>query len=199
MATNTPSSKPPRAPKAALGAPAATVAAPKKGYAIVVGAEGSGVRASSFWHNLLREGGGKTRPFDVHFLEALDKARSPTDLHALIRRGVPVRAAVSLTSTSLLAQDEVRDAIGLGERTLQRYVQEGKQALDEEKSDRVWRYGSILAKATEIFGTRDAAEAWLGTPAMALENRRPIELLSTTVGASSVVSLLGQIEYGVYV
>ena len=38
----------------------------------------------------------------------------------------------------------------------------------------------------------------LSTPAVALDQRRPIELLSTAVGAELVEQLLTRIEYGVY-
>jgi putative toxin-antitoxin system antitoxin component (TIGR02293 family) len=76
-------------------------------------------------------------------------------------------------------------------RTMQRYQAARKAKLNEEQSDRTWRFGALLAKATEAMGTREEAEQWLNRPAMALENKRPIELLSTTVGSQCVERLLG--------
>jgi putative toxin-antitoxin system antitoxin component (TIGR02293 family) len=40
--------------------------------------------------------------------------------------------------------------------------------------------------------------AWLERPALGLEQRRPIDLLSTTAGVKLVEDLLGRLEYGVY-
>jgi len=36
------------------------------------------------------------------------------------------------------------------------------------------------------------------TPAMALENRRPMELLTTHVGAELVADVLERLRYGIY-
>lgn len=41
--------------------------------------------------------------------------------------------------------------------------------------------------------------AWLRRPAMALEQRRPVDVMKTADGRRRVVTLLGQIEGGVYV
>lgn len=56
---------------------------------------------------------------------------------------------------------------------------------------------ALLAKATEVFGTRDAE--WFNRPAMALDYKRPAEMLTTPAGAESVERLLRQLEYCVYV
>lgn len=58
---------------------------------------------------------------------------------------------------------------------------------------------ALLAKATEVLGTREAAEEWFNRPAMALEYKRPAEMLTTIPGAEAVERLLWQLEYGVYV
>jgi putative toxin-antitoxin system antitoxin component (TIGR02293 family) len=58
---------------------------------------------------------------------------------------------------------------------------------------------ALLAKAAKVLGTREAAKMWLSTPAMALDNKRPAELLSTRAGVDSVERLLGQMEHCVYV
>ena len=62
----------------------------------------------------------------------------------------------------------------------------------------MWKFASILAKATEVLGSREAAERWLEQPAIGLGRKRPIDLLSTTAGAEMVEKFLGRLEYGVY-
>ena len=57
----------------------------------------------------------------------------------------------------------------------------------------------ILAKASAILGSREDAERWLESPAIALNRQRPIDLLATRTGAEIVENFLSQLEYGVYV
>ena len=56
----------------------------------------------------------------------------------------------------------------------------------------------ILTRATSVFGSRTAAEQWLAQPATGLDQRRPIDLLTTPAGVELVEDFLGRIEYGVY-
>jgi len=55
-----------------------------------------------------------------------------------------------------------------------------------------------LAKATEILGSKEAAEQWLSRPAMGLGGQRPIDLLQTVQGAELVNDFLIRLEYSVY-
>jgi putative toxin-antitoxin system antitoxin component (TIGR02293 family) len=57
----------------------------------------------------------------------------------------------------------------------------------------------VIAKATEIFGSREDAVAWLERPAMALEQKVPATMLDSRAGGETVANLLLQLEYGVYV
>ena len=52
--------------------------------------------------------------------------------------------------------------------------------------------------ATEGFGSREEAPDWLQRPALALDGRRPIDLLRTPTGAEAVGDHLTRLEYGVY-
>lgn len=61
------------------------------------------------------------------------------------------------------------------------------------------KFTEILAKATELFGSRQEAEHWLERPAIGLNRHRPIDLLAMPAGADLVETFLSQIEFGVYV
>ena len=54
------------------------------------------------------------------------------------------------------------------------------------------------AKASTVFGSREAAERWMGKPAMGLDGHRPIALLRTVQGAELVNEFLDRLEHGVY-
>lgn len=58
--------------------------------------------------------------------------------------------------------------------------------------------GDVLTRAAEVFGSRQAAADWLTRPAMALDRRRPVDLLGTAAGKEQVGLLLIRLQYGVY-
>lgn len=58
---------------------------------------------------------------------------------------------------------------------------------------------AVRKQAELLFGSRAEARGWLERPAMALEQRRPIDLLDTEEGRRVLSNLLLQLEYGVYV
>jgi putative toxin-antitoxin system antitoxin component (TIGR02293 family) len=57
----------------------------------------------------------------------------------------------------------------------------------------------LLAEAVRIFGSAAAARTWFAAPAIALEQRRPSDMVGSPAGCDQVRTLLGQIRYGVYV
>jgi putative toxin-antitoxin system antitoxin component (TIGR02293 family) len=49
-----------------------------------------------------------------------------------------------------------------------------------------------------LFGSQAAAQQWLEQPATGLDQRRPIDLMTTPAGLELIEDYLGRIEYGVY-
>ena len=58
--------------------------------------------------------------------------------------------------------------------------------------------GLIADRATEVFGSRQNAMRWLGTPIPALEYETPVSMLDRTEGVNAVLAVLGRIEHGVF-
>ncbi|WPZ33805.1 antitoxin Xre/MbcA/ParS toxin-binding domain-containing protein [Thalassobaculum sp. OXR-137] len=124
------------------------------------------------------------------------------DAHDLIVRGLPSTSLLHLVEavTILATGDVLNKAIGISIRTLQRRKSDAKKkTLSPEQSSRAWRFAEIIAQATDVMGSQDAAEAWMLEPAIGLENRRPIDLLASAAGAEAVQDHLTRLEYGVYV
>lgn len=127
--------------------------------------------------------------------------RTNLEAHDMLMSGLPSSALLHLTShVAFLGADSVLDkAIGISVRTLQRRKKDARETmLSAEQSNRTWKFAEILGHATDIFGTSEAAERWMGEPAIGLDQRRPIDLLSTAVGVEAVEDYLTRIEYGVY-
>jgi putative toxin-antitoxin system antitoxin component (TIGR02293 family) len=70
--------------------------------------------------------------------------------------------------------------------------------LNREQSGRTWKFAEILAKGTAVLGSRQEAEQWLERPTIGLNQRRPIDLLTTPAGAKLVEDFLTRVEFGVY-
>lgn len=123
------------------------------------------------------------------------------DAHDLIVEGIPSKSLLHLVEgvRFLSAGDALNKAIGISIRTLQRRKSDAPdKALSTEQSSRAWRFAEIIAKATDIMGSQEAAETWILEPAIGLDNRRPIDLLASSAGAEAVEDYLTRLEYGVY-
>jgi putative toxin-antitoxin system antitoxin component (TIGR02293 family) len=70
--------------------------------------------------------------------------------------------------------------------------------MPTELGSKTWMLAETVAKASEVFGGREAAERWMVKPAMGLDGMRPIDLLRTSQGAELVNEFLERLEYGVY-
>jgi len=126
--------------------------------------------------------------------------KGPLAAHELIERGLPASAVISLLAKlQSMQRNPLLKALGMSERTVQRHKKEAPaKPLSPDQSGRTWKFAEILAKATEVFGSQERAEKWLEQPAIGLEQRRPIDLLTTPAGTEIVETFLGRLEHGVY-
>jgi putative toxin-antitoxin system antitoxin component (TIGR02293 family) len=127
------------------------------------------------------------------------RVRGPLDVHELLRRGLPSGAVAHLVGQlTVLRMPAVEKAVGMSLRTFQRRREAPAKPLSPEQSGRTWRFAEILAKAIALFGSQPDAERWLEQPAIGLEQKRPIDLMTTPAGAQIVADFLDRLEYGVY-
>lgn len=119
------------------------------------------------------------------------------DVHEALFAGLPRRALLKAIPEGI-PMAELLPVFGISLRTFMRLKAEPSKLLDSEQSARVWRFANLLTKAEEVLGTQERAVEWMLEPAMALENRRPIELLTTPVGSQLVEDVIERMRYGVY-
>lgn len=126
--------------------------------------------------------------------------RSRLDAHDLLAEGLPTRALDHLVHgvTILRLRGSLEKAVGISTRTYQRRKEDLDKPLSPEQSGRTWKFAELLARATAIFGSQAEAEAWFERPAIGLDQRRPIDLLSTPAGLETLEDHLTRLEYGVY-
>lgn len=127
------------------------------------------------------------------------EARSAFEIHEMIEQGLPSQDIISFVESVQLFNDKkiVVKVIGMSERTLYRRVK-NPEPLTAEQSNRTWRFAEILTKAEDVLGDTEEAQRWMNTPAMGLEGRKPIDLITTQVGYRLVDDFLTRMDYGVY-
>ena len=123
---------------------------------------------------------------------------STLSVHELLRAGLPRRALLKAIERVSIPVAELLPVFGISTRTFMRLKAEPDKLLDAECSGRVWQFAQMLVKAEDIFGTNERAARWLLNPAMALENQRPIDLLTTPIGTQLVDDVIERIRHGVY-
>jgi putative toxin-antitoxin system antitoxin component (TIGR02293 family) len=127
------------------------------------------------------------------------RSKGPLDVHALIEQGLASSVLMNLLARfHRLPRSKLLKAVGMSERTVQRHKKPSSRPLSPDQSGRVWKLARIYAKATEVFGSQERAEQWLDEPAIGLNRKHPIELLTTIAGAELVEKFLGRLEHGVY-
>lgn len=114
--------------------------------------------------------------------------------HKAIQRGFPVRALTfMLGNLRHITHAKFAEVTGLSLRRAQRRF---SPRLNRDQSAQLWRVARVLGLAEKVLGERDKAERWLCSPAAALEEHLPIDLLDTGVGAEIVEDVLTQLGEG---
>jgi putative toxin-antitoxin system antitoxin component (TIGR02293 family) len=134
---------------------------------------------------------------------ALHRAvHSRLEAHDLLQEGLPGHALKHLVDSAVIFRgtehNSLEKAVGISLRTYQRRKDALDKPLSSQQSGRTWKFAEILGRAIELFCSRAEAEEWLERPAMALDQRKPIDLLSTPAGVESIEDHLTRLEYGVY-
>ena len=138
------------------------------------------------------------QPSKAKATSTLAKNLSPLQAHDLVTEGVTVLVARQMmASFDILQRDEILRVVGISERTLQRGQAKNK-LLDSNASDRTLRLAEVTDQAIDVLGSQQAAELWMSKPALALDQRRPIDLLQSSAGTDLVKSLLTRMDHGVY-
>jgi putative toxin-antitoxin system antitoxin component (TIGR02293 family) len=87
------------------------------------------------------------------------------------------------------------DALQIPERTLHRLKQ--APVVPSGVADKIARVHDVLARASEVLGSRAGAQRWVVSPNPAFGGAPPLSLLDTSLGWERVKDTLGRIEHGV--
>lgn len=112
-------------------------------------------------------------------------------------KGFSISVAQRVQQRLDLSNKQFSRLLNLSESTFQRRIK-NKTALSSEESEKVIELSSIIAKGLEVFEDEEALKFWLNTPILALGNRKPVDILNSSLGREEVMDILFRIEHGLY-
>lgn len=121
---------------------------------------------------------------------------SDSDLYNEIEHGIKSSAVTKFAKESGLTEEHISLLIPINRKTLSRRKVSGM--LDSKESDRLILIAKVYAHALDVFGTKTKVNQWLNTNNLALDNRKPFDLLKNSLGCQMLDNLLYRIEYGIY-
>ena len=113
-----------------------------------------------------------------------------------IRAGVPKKALDKLIEVTGIGASEMAGIVRTSERTLRRYS--ANQKLNPEQSERIIELAKVYSRGEEVLGSLDAFREWMNGTVLALGNKKPKELLDTSLGIELLMDELGRIEHGIF-
>ena len=118
-------------------------------------------------------------------------------LRELINIGFDIKVLSRTASFLSVSNEIIANAIRLAPTTFARRKKYGR--LNPDESDRAFRLIKVADRAIDLFeGDVSEAMKWMNKPAIALDNKKPIEMLGTSAETIAVLKLIDRIEYGVY-
>lgn len=73
-----------------------------------------------------------------------------------------------------------------------------KSVYDRETSERIYELAKLFSLGHEVFDSNDDFREWLMTPSKALGNKKPWDLLDSSLGFDIVENEINRIKYNVY-
>ncbi|MEC5320376.1 antitoxin Xre/MbcA/ParS toxin-binding domain-containing protein [Brenneria populi subsp. brevivirga] len=131
-------------------------------------------------------------------MASLNLPEVAVDAHDRITQGLDVSLLKDMAALIQLDEQQLYRMAGIDRTTYNRRVKSAERRFSPEQSARIYLLARTIAAASQLFnGDSQRMAQWLNKPAKGLAGKKPADLLSTPTGAEAVLTLIGQIEYGV--
>ena len=134
----------------------------------------------------------------VSLLAALSLPKQPVEAHMKILAGFSSDIVAKLSSETNIDEVVLCQWVGISRANYHRKNKEDKKVLSVEHSGKIYMLVKVLDATKSLFdGDMPVVIKWLNSPARALGEECPLQMLSTPIGAEAVLDLIGRIEHGV--
>lgn len=113
--------------------------------------------------------------------------------------GVTVRIFEEIQQFSPLNERQWSDSLNINVRTFQRYKTQPAHVFKPIQSAKILELAEVFNEGSKVFDNDDDFKDWLNTPSLALDNKKPIDLLDSSYGKDLVLAELNNIEYGIFI
>lgn len=120
---------------------------------------------------------------------------SPFDTIASAREGTKFKDFKEVYDSLDIPNNKWAEILGVSERTMQNILKE-KRDLDQNKSEKLLAFLSLVVYALEVLGSITHFKEWLNYKAPALKGKRPLDFIDTFQGISMLKEILFKIETG---
>jgi putative toxin-antitoxin system antitoxin component (TIGR02293 family) len=129
------------------------------------------------------------------FMSLMPPPHSFAELDALVSHGLPKQALKTIVDIIGLNTEERKQLLYriVPEATYKRR----RDRLSAEESERTERLARIYATAQYVWNSEDEARDFLHAPHPMLQNRTPLDVSMTELGARRVEELLWRLYYGI--
>ena len=114
-----------------------------------------------------------------------------------VDHGLPTDSLDRVKQTLGLSDAEVGHALGISLKTIHRLRKDPGRHLSSQASDRLYRLARLYQLANDVLEDPESAREWLRSSQMGLDNRIPMDLMTSEAGSREVEALLMRIDYGV--
>ncbi len=124
------------------------------------------------------------------------KLDSPLSYMQVSKDGLTRQNFERLKAFTGLDTETLAHILAITSRTIQR-----KKTTDTFKpdiSEKMLEIADIYSFGSAVFAQKEKLQQWMNTQLLAIGNKRPVELLSSSYGRRYIRQLLGRIEHGVF-
>lgn len=125
-----------------------------------------------------------------------NKVHNKMDLIQLTRSGLPKKSLDTLSTKLGISMEKLSQLLNISIRTLQRKNPTDK--LSVHVSEHMLSIAEVIMRGTEVLGSERSFETWLHSTLTSLDDRKPIDIMDTSIGTQLILNILGRIEHGVY-
>lgn len=115
----------------------------------------------------------------------------------LIEEGISTQFFNTIIRSSPFTLEEWAGFTNLPSRTIQRYIKE-QGTLKPIYTEKVFELYEVWKRGIEVFESEEKLRNWLQSPKFIFDDKRPIDLLSNSIGKDLVIQELNRIEYGLF-
>ena len=115
----------------------------------------------------------------------------------ITEKGFPISVAQRVQKRLNLSNKQFSEMLNLSESTFQRRIK-NQSLLSAGGSEKVVDFSKIIAKGVDVFEDELDFKTWLESPVLALGNKKPLDLLGSSIGREEVLNVLFRIEHGIF-